>query len=70
MWGAPAGVFLGEAVAILVLRQRVAQAVVEVCCATLCLRLTRGAVKRGLAVAATAIPYVAGFAALYRVALW
>jgi len=70
MWGAPAGVFIGEAIAILVLRQRVAQAVLEVCCAAVCLRLTRGAVKRGVAVAATTVPYVAGFAALYRVALW
>ena len=69
-WGAPAGVFLGEAITVLVLRQRVTQAALEICCAVMCLRLTRSAWKRGAVLAATTIPYVAGFAALYRLALW
>jgi hypothetical protein len=69
-WGAPAGVFLGEALAILVLRQRMVQVVIECSCAGACLRLARRRWKRGLALAAASIPYVAGFAAVYRVALW
>jgi hypothetical protein len=69
-WGVPAGAFLGEATTVLVLRQRVGQVVVEVLCAAACLWFARAALPRALVVTATTLPYVAGFAVLYRLVLW
>jgi Family of unknown function (DUF6518) len=70
LWGAPAGAFLGEAAAVMVLRQRVTQAVVEILCASICLWAARSALRRGLVVAASAVPFVALFATWYRLVMW
>jgi hypothetical protein len=69
-WGAPAGVFLGEAVAVLALRGRVTQALLEVLCALACLGVMNGAYARGVLVAAATVPSVALFAVYYRLVLW
>lgn len=69
-WGAPAGVFLGEAVAVLALRGRIAQAAVEACCALPSLYLMKGAWGRGLLLGAATVPTVAVFAVYYRLVLW
>jgi hypothetical protein len=69
-WGAPAGVFLGEAIAVVLLRGRVAQAVAEAACAAGCVRLMKGAWKRGLILAAATTPATAAFALYYRLVLY
>ncbi|HEY7874048.1 MAG TPA: DUF6518 family protein [Actinomycetota bacterium] len=69
-WGAPAGVFLGEAIAVLGLRARASQFVVETLCGVACLWLARSSLRRGLVVALTTLPPVALFATYYRLVLW
>lgn len=69
-WGPPAGVFVGEAIAVLTLRARVSEFVVETLCACICLWAARSSLTRGLVLALTTVPPVTLFATYYRLVLW
>ena len=68
-WGVPAGVFAGEAVVVMVLRQRATQSAAELVCAGLCLWMARARWPRALALAAGTIPFVGWLGLLYRILL-
>ena len=68
-WGIPAGVFAGEAVVVIVLRQRFVQAALEVAAAALCLAMARARWPRAAVLAAGTLPFVGWLAGLYRIVL-
>lgn len=68
-WGAPAGVFAGEAIVVMFLRQRLSQAALELVCALACVALARARWQRAVVVAAGTIPVVGWLAGMYRIVL-
>lgn len=68
-WGVPAGVFAGEAVVVMLLRQRATQAFAETVCALACLWMARSRWPRALALAAGTLPFVGSLAGMYRILL-
>ena len=68
-WGIPAGVFAGEAVVVIVLRQRFVQAVLELVAAAACLTMARARWPRAAVLAAGTLPFVGWLAGLYRIVL-
>ena len=68
-WGVPAGVFAGEAVVVMMLRQRAVQSVAELVCAAVCLWMARSRWPKALALAAGTLPFVAWLGLLYRIVL-
>jgi hypothetical protein len=68
-WGVPAGVFAGEAGVVMMLRQRVPQALAELVCAGLCLWRARARWPKATALAAGTVPFVAWLGLLYRIVL-
>lgn len=68
-WGIPAGVFVGEAVVVVVLRGRFVQAILELVAAAACLAMARARWPRAAALAAGTVPFVGWLAGLYRIVL-
>ena len=68
-WGFPAGVFLGEAVVVVFLRQRLVQAGAELLCACVCMWMARARWPKAALLAAGTIPLIGWLATLYRIIL-